>query len=215
MLIEVTGTDGSGKMTLIHRLRRRLNESKYGWAYERTFQSDQLRILEQIALDTGARRPNEIFGNDAVELVRTLELLQVSHHTLAIHKTSERQVFFIDSYYHEALARLDERSVSNGDLIRRLLHRLPAPDLTIYLRISPQTAESRMRLREKGDSLLLAKNPSAAIETLSVAIERTLEHARGPVLALDAELTPEALVDEVLASELFSAWQKRAVGLDQ
>jgi thymidylate kinase len=78
MIIEIAGVDGSGKTTLIHSLRRKINEEENRWAYERSFKSNQLRTLEQIAQREGKSRPHDAFPQEMVEFCRALEFTMIA-----------------------------------------------------------------------------------------------------------------------------------------
>ena len=72
----MTCVDGSGKSTLIGHLRRFLNNQGSSWAYERTFRDRSRRFLEQIALDMGYRRADEIFNTDLLAFSLAIGLVE-------------------------------------------------------------------------------------------------------------------------------------------
>ena len=76
LLVEITGVDGSGKSTLIGHLRRFLNNQGSSWACERTFRDRSRRFLEQIALDMGYRRADEIFNTDLLAFSSAIGLVE-------------------------------------------------------------------------------------------------------------------------------------------
>ena len=105
MIFEFAGVDGSGKSTLIGAVRRRINEAGSAFAYERSFQSEGVRLLEAVASAEGRKRPVGVFGREIVEHVRCVDLVRRSF-DLHPYAGSTSQHVLTDSYIVEQLGRL-------------------------------------------------------------------------------------------------------------
>lgn len=184
MLIEIVGIDGSGKTTAVQAVRRRLNEAGDAFAYERSFQSQGVRLLELAASRDTRRRPEAVFHRAAIEAVRTTELINWSS-ILSPFVNARRQVYFCDGYIVEQLTRIRDFGIFTSEY-ETLLDHVVAPDARVYLKIPAAVAIERMRKRPKGDAILLAPAPLAKAQSLLQAMELALE--RFPAdLTIDAE----------------------------
>ena len=101
LLVEITGVDGSGKSTLIGLLRKRLNDQQSAWAYERTFRDRSRRFLEQIALDSGHRRADEIFDADLLAFSSAIGLVEEAQRAFYYCRSNGgAQIYCVDQYLH-------------------------------------------------------------------------------------------------------------------
>jgi len=199
MIIEVVGVDGSGKTTLIHGLRKAINEGGKAWAYERSYQSENVRMLEAAASVKGVRaRPRAAFSGDVIETARTLELVSKSFQ-LALYKRSMTQHVLCDSYLVEQGARLCDCGLTES-ATWTLLDMATAPDLCVYLKVDAGEALQRMRSRLKGDSLLLDADPLGATAAIVEGLERALSRMPYPHIVVDAGQQPAAVLSDVSSS---------------
>lgn len=201
MIYEIVGVDGSGKTTLIHGLRRVINEEGIAFAYERAFQSEGVRLLEAAASTVSDKRsrPFGAFGRPVVEHVRTVELVRRSFELQPYHGSRHQHVF-TDSHVIEQLGRLVQYGLRTPELDAVLQLALQS-DLTLYLQLPALEAVERMKRRRKGDALLLATDPEQATSDAIIAIEAALESIpQRPIVRLDATLSIDTLLDQALAS---------------
>ncbi|MCR6476511.1 hypothetical protein NU688_10120 [Variovorax sp. ZS18.2.2] len=196
MLIEVAGIDGSGKTTLIHAARKRINELGQAYAYERPFQSEGVRLLEAAASRAGRCRPYKVFGHSTVEAVRAVDLVARSA-LLHMYKGSNVQHAFCDGYVVEQLGRFRQFGLATAQNLE-ILKFATQPDILIYLRLPAEQAIERMRGRPKGDSLLLEDDPLAATQKVISALEEVIADLGSGVIALDATQSPDRLLTEVM-----------------
>jgi thymidylate kinase len=195
MIFEFAGVDGSGKSTLIGAVRRRINEGGRAFAYERSFQSEGVRLLEAVASAEERKRPVGVFGRDIVEHVRCVDLVRRSF-DLHPYAGSTSQHVLTDSYIIEQLGRLIQFGCCS-DAAVALVHKAIQPELTFYLKLPALKAVDRMRGRAKGDALLLSNDPLAETHSVIHGIEQALLRAVVPVVELDASQSVEALSDDV------------------
>lgn len=199
MIIEVSGVDGSGKTTLIHSLRRLINEGGTAYAYERSFQSEGVRLLEAAASASERARPVGTFSREVVEHVRTIDLVRRSF-DLVPYKGSRFQHVFVDGYRIEQVGRIVEHKVETRAILR-LVSLSVAPDLVLNLRLDAKSAIERMRGRGKGDALLLAADPESQTQAVIDGLARAVTLCTGlgvPVFDMDATQKPEILVDRAI-----------------
>lgn len=196
MIIEIIGIDGSGKTTLIHGARNHINLEGKAFAYERPFQSENVRILEAVASKQIRQRPYKVFNRDIIEIARSLELISKSS-ILSIYKNSPVQHVFCDSYILDQCARLLQFDICEDQNLA-LLDFITQPDLLIYLQLSAETAVSRMRSRLKGDSLLLERDPVSATKKAIQSIEKAMELTRLKYIVIDAERAQEEVLKDFL-----------------
>jgi thymidylate kinase len=196
MLVEIAGIDGSGKTTLIHAARKQINELGKAFAYERSFQSEGVRLLEAMASENGRRRPYEAFGRSTVEVVRTVDLVRRSA-ILGVYKGSRVQHVFCDGYIVEQYGRFCQFGLTNPENIG-LLQFVTQPDMLVYLRLTAKDAVHRMKSRLKGDALLLEKDPMLATERAVEALEAAIAALGQKVTILDASQPPEVVLEKFM-----------------
>ncbi|MBY5637699.1 hypothetical protein HFO39_23510 [Rhizobium leguminosarum] len=195
MIVEFVGVDGSGKTTAIQTLRRYINERGDAFSYERSFQSNMVRLLEAAASIEGRARPDSCFSKDSIETARTLDLVSWSA-SLNPFLKSPHQIMCCDGYVVEQASRL----IANGfwtPHFKRLLALAVEPDLRIYLHLSAQTALERMRSRPKGDAILLARDPFQKTKEVISALEYALSDLSTAFVSVDAEASPDDVFQQV------------------
>lgn len=192
MLIEVVGVDGSGKTTLIQGLRRQINESGVAFAYERSFQSRGLRLLEAAASTQARKRPGALYDKAAVELVRTVELVEWSLQLRPFVSTGF-QIVFCDSYITEQTARLIAQNALNPAM-QQLLRIATKPDLVFQLEIPPELAVARMRERAKGDAILLFEDPLKEVSALARNLSDASDKSADNIVHFDATGSKDSLL---------------------
>jgi thymidylate kinase len=200
MLFEIAGIDGSGKSTLIDGVRRSINEQGQAFAYERSFQSEGVRLLESAASEEGRRRPVAMFGRPVVEHVRTVDLVRRSFELLP-YAGSQVQHVLTDSYIVEQWGRLHQYGCVTPGLERLLSHAVH-PAVVFYLQLDADTALVRMRSRPKGDAILLSESPLEETRAAIEGIEAALKSVPTEVVRLDASL-PAAVLAEQVAGRVF------------
>lgn len=197
MIVEIAGIDGSGKTTLIHHLRRKFNENTDCWAYERSFKSYNTRLLEQIALNEGKSRADDCFNPAFVEFARALEMVRVSAEELYPARFGNKQLYFVDNYITEWLARAVYKKLGLLTEIRKILNCAPKPDFSFYLSIQPALALERLSARDKGDSILSSTNPLETLSRWTQSFGTAREMLPYAQRVLDASSPVNILVDEV------------------
>ncbi|MEX2104279.1 MAG: hypothetical protein WD907_02975 [Bacilli bacterium] len=198
MLVEITGIDGSGKSTLIAKLRKHFNSIPLTWAYERSFKNRGKRFLEHIALQQGKSRPEEIFDPALIEFHNALEMVEeINKHFYYLSKDSGL-LFFVDQYYTAWLAHAVRRKITIVKELEAIYAYLPAPDLSIYLEVTTATALTRLQCRVKGDQILNEQNPLRTLTNMKDSFD--LVHRSVPYrqVRVDAEKEPEEVYTQVL-----------------
>ncbi|MCD0495528.1 hypothetical protein LP085_01565 [Achromobacter sp. MY14] len=199
MLIEVAGIDGCGKTTLIHGLRRLINESGLAFAYERPFQSDGVRLLEAAASEqlSVRSRPVRFFSKEIVEYVRAVELVTGSSR-LRPHIGSKMQWFFTDSYILEQAARGIRAGLDMGKFWP-LLGLSAQPDHRVFIRVTAEVAVQRMSAREKGDAILLEEHPVREAANQIAALEAAAANYGETLIVVDGHQAARDLLKDVAA----------------
>jgi thymidylate kinase len=156
VLIEICGVDGAGKSSLIDRLRRHLAGTSR--VYERVIRSDGRNALEWAADTTG-----EPFAAGQVEAVVILDVLRQAHGDLHLYRQNPTSHVFVSFYHAALLARLHRGGLHAASNLHRLLDLLPRPDHSFRITVPADVALARLRSRVRGDTLLTAQNPAAAV----------------------------------------------------
>ena len=144
VLIAIEGIDGAGKTTQAELLRKNL-EGK-GYQVE--------AFKEPTSAETGdrIRQLGKNGRTEAVEVEFKLFLedrrYDVQHNILPA--LASGKVVIVDRYYYSSMAYQGARGMSPQYIEQENLKFAPKPDLTIFLDISPQTAEERIRSRNQG-----------------------------------------------------------------
>lgn len=198
MLIEITGIDGSGKTTLMNRLRRSLNEEAGIWAYERNFKNRGKRFLESIALNNGVDRCEKFFKPELIEFSNALELVdEVNRHFYYLSENS-RQVYFVDQYYSSWMANAIFQNLEIINELRMIYFYLPKPDMSIFLDVPPEVALSRLQVREKGDQILQLDFPLNRLSKMAAALDEVHSDIPYPQVKIDGTNATEVVYKEAL-----------------
>ncbi|WP_158562830.1 nucleoside/nucleotide kinase family protein [Marinitenerispora sediminis] len=152
MLIEVAGIDGSGKTTLVERLRGHLNQRGHH-AYYRAWPSTYKRIAADLAHPIPWQ---EFFGADQIETAAAFENLAAVHHHLAP-LDHARQVIITDTYTVRWLATAALNS-ADPEPLAALYASLRAPDLSLWLDLDPGAARERVLSRPSRDHLTTTRD---------------------------------------------------------
>lgn len=198
MLIEITGPDGSGKSTLIDRVRRHIHETTPAKAYERVLRSESRNLLESVSLAGEAE-----FEQRDVELARLLDLVRSAHADLHVYRGDPSSHAFVSFYRCAALAGLHRRGLGFDAGLRALLRRVPPPDLSFRLRIEPELALQRITGRAKGDQVLLVADVPAELARLVASFETAGGALDYPQYVLDGDSdlgTHTTTVSDLLAA---------------
>lgn len=198
MLIEIAGIDGSGKTTLINRLRRQINGESLQWAYERNFKNRGKRLLEQIALSKGFDRCEEVFDPNHVEFANALEMVEEVHRHFYYLREDSRLAYFVDQYQTSWLATAKLSQLTVYDHLKDIYTYLPRPDLSVLLVLPPQAALERLNSREKGDQILQMKSPIEYLTRLEGAFEQVNMELPYPQVKLDALQSADEIFEQVL-----------------
>ncbi|SFL00038.1 AAA family ATPase [Brevibacillus centrosporus] len=198
MLVEITGIDGSGKTTLIHRLRKELNEHSHIWAYERNFKNRSKRFLESIALNKGFDRCEKLFKPELVEFANALELVEEVNRNFYYLRDDSRQVYFVDQYYCSWMATAILNELDILEDLRMIYSYLPKPDLSIFLTVPPEIALSRLQAREKGDQILQLDSPINRLSNMAKIMDEVHKEELYPQIKIDGSKGPDAIYDEVI-----------------
>ncbi|WP_435108055.1 hypothetical protein [Nocardiopsis synnemataformans] len=191
MLIEVAGIDGSGKTTLIARLRGHLHD-KGRSVYVRSWPSTVKRIAADTAHQAVGRPWWEFFDPAAVETAAAFEHLSMVHqHLLPL--DARRQVVLTDTYTVRWLATAALHKV-DLDPLAALYARLAPPAVSLWLDVDPGTGRDRVLGRAERDHPTTTGDPTR-IARYHAAFTGALEHVPYPVHRLDAR----APLDQVAA----------------
>ncbi|MDA1763990.1 hypothetical protein PDK32_27540 [Bacillus cereus] len=173
-IIEICGIDGSGKTTLIHKLRRKINDATQFVAYERNFKNKGKRLLEHIAQSNGHKRAEEYFNVENIEFSNAVDMVQEVNSSFYFLNDNSTQIYFVDKYYTSWLAEVIVKKVDGVDKISQILNYLPKPKLSIYLDVTTSDAITRLESRTKGDQILSTKCPTNQLENLRVAFVESM-----------------------------------------
>ena len=181
MLIEVCGPDGSGKSTLVDSLRGRIRDGGCGQAYERTLRSESRNLLEIARLSSSA-----VFSPREIELVVLLDAVEAGAGELAKYRGSPVMHVFVQNYVHALTARVHARGLIQDPGFQWLLKLLPAPDLSIRLKLEWRTSLARISSRSKGDGILDAEDAATEMGRRVVSFEESTAYVCYPQVVLDA-----------------------------
>lgn len=193
MIVEIVGIDGSGKSTIIDKMRKIINKSwKNKIAYERNFKSTDRIVLERIELNFN----KSIFSEYEYELIKSLERVKQSQYEVLDIKESTHQIFFTDKYLHFWLAEFFVKGINHIG-IEEIYKQVKVADLIIFLKIPPERALERLKNRDKGDRILNFRNPKRFLSSLQEGIERNLEYSND-LFVIDASQEPDIIVNKIL-----------------
>jgi thymidylate kinase len=197
LIIEITGIDGSGKSTLISKLRKNLNAESLIWAYERNFKNRGKRLLEHIALMKGKNRPEEIFKSDLIEFHNALEMVEEVNKNFFYQSEDSGLIYFVDKYYTSWLAEALIRTTGIQNELEMIYSYLPSPDFSVLLDVTSETALSRLQKRLKGDQVLNRENPEQYLNHMKECFEIIHQTIPYPQHRINGEQTVEEIYQKV------------------
>ena len=157
MIIEISGIDGSGKTSLSSHLCGMLvNEGISPW--EITIKPSAKRLIYKVRQIEDLPSLSHFGGREAIELAAAVELLPAS--TLRIQQAgpSEEEVYIAEPYVLTWLATAAGYNVRNLAGIAAIYRQCPNPDLSVFLRVDPDTAIARIHHRPRKDRILLRQS---------------------------------------------------------
>ncbi|MBY5370569.1 AAA family ATPase [Rhizobium leguminosarum] len=149
MIVEIAGIDGSGKTTIINALKGRLIRSGLSVS-SRSPKSQNWLLLYAVAQ---AKKLDffKTFGEDAIHLSAILDLYFQATSVFGA-RVSEGHIFLIDRYILSHLAEAIFSGCGNIDGLKQLSLEIPAPQISICLKIGPNIALERINSRSEHDS---------------------------------------------------------------
>jgi len=147
VLVAVVGIDGAGKSTQVRALTDWLaDEGVPARCLPHQTMLPVRRALDRIAVEDGWAGHLEMVGADTIRLISAcakLSALAQIPDMLA----EPGAVVLVDRYTHCQYAAVRMQRAGNEQFLRRLNRDLPAPDVTVFLDVSPEVARQRIRQR--------------------------------------------------------------------
>jgi thymidylate kinase len=197
MLIEFSGIDGAGKTTFAEMTMRLFNTHGVP-CYQRSLISTYKRIAADLSVRAGHKHWSELFSVDEIETAHAFEMVNLAHqHIAPLDLTA--QVIVTDTYVLRWLATALLWQAGGAGRLRQVYDLLPAPDLTIDLRLSVETAQARIAARRKGDHILKI-GPDSKLRAYAEAYEQARHQAPYPLTPVSAEGGLEETWDRVRAA---------------
>ncbi|WP_250405138.1 AAA family ATPase [Streptomyces cellostaticus] len=181
MLIEICGPDGAGKTTLVDALRARLRAATGVAVYERVLRSESRNLLEVARLSASAS-----FTQREMTLAVLLDAVRQSTGEFSTYVGSPVMHIVVQHYAHTLAARLRDEGLHLDPGLRWLLSRLPPPDVSVRLAITPTRCMERIRARAKGDDILTAAEPGERMRRLVESFENAAADLTYPQFVVDA-----------------------------
>ncbi|MBK0374262.1 AAA family ATPase [Streptomyces californicus] len=153
-LIAVSGIDGAGKTTQVKELASWLQDQ--GIKVQCLLNQSMLpvrRSLDAIAQEDGFSGHLDMLGADTIRLISAcakLAALAPVQDNLQV----PGMVTLVDRYTYCQYAAVRLQKADNETYLRRLNRALPIPDLTLFLDVSPEIAQQRIRKRGIDDETL-------------------------------------------------------------
>ncbi|SBU91982.1 thymidylate kinase [Streptomyces sp. Ncost-T6T-1] len=153
-LIAVSGIDGAGKTTQVKELASWLQDQ--GIKVQCLLNQSMLpvrRSLDAIAQEDGFSGHLDMLGADTIRLISAcakLAALAPVQDNLQV----PGMVTLVDRYTYCQYAAVRLQKADNEAYLRRLNRALPTPDLTLFLDVSPEIAQQRIRKRGIDDETL-------------------------------------------------------------
>ncbi|MDW4898851.1 AAA family ATPase [Streptomyces californicus] len=153
-LIAVSGIDGAGKTTQVKELASWLQDQ--GIKVQCLLNQSMLpvrRSLDAIAQEDGFSGHLDMLGADTIRLISAcakLAALAPVQDNLQV----PGMVTLVDRYTYCQYAAVRLQKADNETYLRRLNRALPVPDLTLFLDVSPEIAQQRIRKRGIDDETL-------------------------------------------------------------
>jgi len=194
MLISIEGVDKAGKTTLCQRLRDAYEREGvrchilHGPCRDVSTWEHIAELMQSFSAETASRSEkrnlHEFFGANREQTMSEVE-----------ERIEEGCIVLYDRYVISGIAyeRLDEiDSAASHTAVR-------APDLTLFLRVPPETAQLRAGFGSgfRETKKEHAKAAECFEETLtSIRTEERFRHLRHPIHELDASETPDTVLEE-------------------
>ncbi len=153
-LIAVSGIDGAGKTTQVKELASWLQDQ--GIKVQCLLNQSMLpvrRSLDAIAQEDGFSGHLDMLGADTIRLISAcakLAALAPVQDNLQV----PGMVTLVDRYTYCQYAAVRLQKADNETYLRLLNRALPVPDLTLFLDVSPEIAQQRIRKRGIDDETL-------------------------------------------------------------
>lgn len=182
VLVEVAGIDGSGKSSLLDQVEGWLQAGGVP-VFRRSFKSGARRLV---------RRAGG-FGQEAVEAVTAVEMLQAAGLTLQPVGSVDAgppEVFLTDEFAIAGLARGLMRLGRRHAGIEALYRRLPVPTVALHLDVPVELAVRRLAGRPRGDKSLLVE-PAAYLREFCRWQRIARDALSYPVVRIDASQPPD------------------------
>jgi dTMP kinase len=150
VLVSLAGLDGAGKTTQARLLADWLDGLGLKVALEAPQGPSFIRAtLNALAADRGLTDHHDVFGPDVTHLLTAfMRYRDWTERVLPALATHQWMITDRSAVCHYAAAHAV--GATNEDELRAVLRRLPVPDLTIFLDVSPQEAFGRLALRHDG-----------------------------------------------------------------
>lgn len=184
------GLDGAGTTTQAQRLVASLNQQGKAAAFTCEPSSGPIGTLIRQAL---SKRLVQADGSrlNATSLALLFAADRVDHLSSEIRPLQNRGVHVLcDRYLLSSLA-YQGQELDSG-FVEQANQQAPAPDLTLYLRVSPETAQARRRTRHSEDELFEALETQRRVQgRYEEAVARLRDQHR--IVVIDAEQSEEAV----------------------
>lgn len=146
-LIAIIGNDGAGKSTQVRRLAEWLErQGRTSTLHPNESLQPIKAALEAIALDEGLPDPETLLGLDTSQLVYAAIKWNTMIKVLD-RLTAPGHFVIMDRYSYCHVASVRSQGIKCAGVVERLFQRMPPPDLTLLLDVSPDTALARMARR--------------------------------------------------------------------
>ncbi|WP_162907791.1 dTMP kinase [Allorhizocola rhizosphaerae] len=153
-LIAFAGLDGAGKTTQAELTARWMRQRGASvTAVTSVGPSFTKRVLSDAAAELGLPDYMDLLGADMTRLVGMMVRYRDWTQTL-LPALAVDEFVVVDRYLACFFASVRALGTNNEQLLRTILRALPEPDLTILLRVSPETAVARLRKRATDDERL-------------------------------------------------------------
>jgi len=195
MLIEVSGIDGSGKSTALHRLLSFLSARDIE-CQELVLRSTGKLFLDDIARDAGLRSWREMFSADEVETSQAIEMLGQVHAILG--PLAQNHVLVTDTYIARWLATAMRAGAANTRHLALLYAKFPVPVVSFHLGLPVELAHTRLANRPKGDPLLDGGDGLRKLAQYTDAFASAMSLMPYPQVRLNAAVSSDEVLDEML-----------------
>jgi dTMP kinase len=188
-LVSLAGMDGAGKTTQARLLGQWLRDRGHTVAIEAPPGPSLVRrTLADLAEQRGVADHQDVFGPDVTHLIQAFMRLRDWTERVVPALPAHDWVVTDRSPVCHYAATISDGGTNEADL-RLLLRRLPRPDLTLYLELSPEEAQARLTARGSGleDTTFLRAN-DRAYRALPEFTDFVVVPGDGPVEQVQARL---------------------------